>query len=32
LYILNKDRIIVGKNLVAEQLETMFERELKKLK
>lgn len=32
LYILNKDRIIVAKNLVAEQLETIFERELKKLK
>ena len=31
LYILNKDRIIVAKNLVAGQLETMFERELKKL-
>lgn len=32
LYILNKDRIIVAKNLVAGQLETVFERELKKLK
>lgn len=32
LYILNKDRIIVAKNLVAGQLETIFERELKKLK
>ncbi len=32
LYVLNKDRIIVAKNLVAEQLETVFERELKKLK
>ncbi len=31
LYVLNKDRIIVAKNLVAGQLETMFERELKKL-
>lgn len=29
LYLLNKDRIIVAKNLVAGQLETMFERELK---
>jgi len=29
LYLLNKDRIIVGKNLVAGQLETMFEKELK---
>jgi len=32
LYILNKDRTIVAKNLVAGQLETMFEKELKKLK
>lgn len=32
LYVLNKDRIIVAKNLVAGQLETVFERELKKLK
>lgn len=31
LYILNKDRTIVAKNLKAEQLETVFERELKKL-
>lgn len=29
LYLLNKDRIIIAKNLVAGQLETMFERELK---
>lgn len=29
LYILNKDRIIVAKNLVAGQLEAVFERELK---
>ncbi|MBK8968098.1 MAG: redoxin domain-containing protein [Lewinellaceae bacterium] len=29
LYLLNKDRIIIEKNLVAGQLETMFERELK---
>ena len=32
LYILNKDRTIVSKNLHAEQLEEVFERELKKLK
>ncbi len=32
LYILNKDRIIVAKNLVAGQLEKIFERELKKIK
>lgn len=32
LYVLNKDRIIVSKNLHAEQLEEVFERELKKLK
>ncbi|MCC6462312.1 MAG: redoxin domain-containing protein [Saprospiraceae bacterium] len=32
LYILNKDRTIIAKNLVAEQLETVFERELRKLK
>ncbi len=31
LYLLNKDRIIVAKNLVAGQLETMFERELRKI-
>lgn len=31
LYILNKDRTIVAKNLKPEQLETIFERELKKL-
>lgn len=31
LYILNKDRIIVGKNLHANQLEEVFERQLKKL-
>lgn len=30
LYVLNKDRIIVAKNLHAEQLEEVFERELKK--
>ncbi|MFN0015464.1 MAG: redoxin domain-containing protein [Saprospiraceae bacterium] len=30
LYVLNKDRIIVGKNLAAGQLETVFEREMKK--
>lgn len=30
LYVLNKDRIIVAKNLVASQLEMIFERELKK--
>lgn len=29
LYILDKDRIIIAKNLVAGQLETVFERELK---
>ena len=32
LYILNKDRIIVAKNLKAEQLEEVFQRELKKVK
>jgi peroxiredoxin len=32
LYVLNKDRIIVGKNLHANQLEQMFEKELKKMK
>ncbi|GAB4494885.1 MAG: hypothetical protein OHK0019_22460 [Saprospiraceae bacterium] len=32
LYILNKDRIIVAKNLHAEQLEEVFQRELKKMK
>ena len=32
LYVLNKDRTIVGKNLKAEQLETIFEREFKKMK
>jgi peroxiredoxin len=32
LYVLNKDRTIVAKNLKAEQLETIFERELKKIK
>lgn len=32
LYLLNRDRIIVSKNLHAEQLEEVFERELKKLK
>lgn len=32
LYVLNKDRTIVAKNLKPEQLETIFERELKKLK
>ncbi len=31
LYILNKDRTIVAKNLHAEQLEEVFERELKKV-
>ncbi len=30
IYVLNKDRIIVGKNLHPNQLETIFERELKK--
>ncbi|MEQ1743851.1 MAG: redoxin domain-containing protein [Saprospiraceae bacterium] len=30
LYVLNKDRIIVGKNLAAGQLETVFEREMKR--
>jgi hypothetical protein len=29
LYVLNKDRTIVAKNLKAEQLETIFNRELK---
>ena len=32
LYILNKDRVIVAKNLHAEQLEEVFQRELKKMK
>jgi peroxiredoxin len=32
MYLLNKDRIIVAKNLHANQLEQLFERELKKLK
>ena len=32
LYVLNKDRTIVAKNLKAEQLETIFEREMKKIK
>lgn len=32
LYVLNKDRIIVGKNLHANQLEQVFEREMKKMK
>lgn len=32
LYLLNKDRIIVGKNLHANQLEQLFEKELKKMK
>lgn len=32
LYVLNKDRIIVAKNLKSEQLETIFERELRKMK
>lgn len=32
LYILNKDRTIIAKNLHPEQLEEMFERELKKMK
>ena len=31
IYVLNKDRIIVGKNLHPNQLETIFERELRKL-
>ncbi len=31
IYVLNKDRIIVGKNLHPNQLETIFERELKKI-
>jgi hypothetical protein len=31
LYVLNKDRIIVAKNLHAEQLEPIFEREMGKL-
>jgi peroxiredoxin len=31
LYVLNKDRVIVAKNLNADQLETIFERELRKL-
>ncbi len=32
IYVLNKDRIIVGKNLHPDQLSTIFERELKKMK
>ncbi len=32
IYVLNKDRIIVGKNLHPNQLETIFERELRKMK
>ena len=32
LYVLNKDRIIVAKNLHAEQLEEVFQRELAKMK
>lgn len=32
MYLLNKDRIIVAKNLHANQLEQMFEKELKKMK
>lgn len=32
IYVLNKDRIIVGKNLHPDQLETIFNRELKKMK
>lgn len=32
LYVLNQDRIIIGKNLHANQLEEIFERELKKIK
>lgn len=32
LYVLNKDRVIVAKNLQANQLEQIFERELRKLK
>jgi peroxiredoxin len=32
LYVLNKDRTIIGKNLHANQLEQIFEREMKKLK
>lgn len=32
LYVLNKDRTIIAKNLVAGQLETIFEREMKKMK
>jgi peroxiredoxin len=32
LYVLNKDRTIVAKNLVAEQLEVIFERELRKIR
>ncbi len=32
IYVLNKDRIIVGKNLHPDQLPTIFERELKKMK
>ena len=30
LYVMDKDRILVGKNLHANQLEQVFERELKK--
>ena len=32
IYVLNKDRIIIGKNLHPNQLETVFEREFKKMK
>jgi peroxiredoxin len=32
LYLLNKDRTIIGKNLHANQLEAMFEKEFKKMK
>jgi peroxiredoxin len=32
LYVLNKDRIIVGKNLHPDQLEEVFEREFRKMK
>jgi peroxiredoxin len=31
IYVLNKDRIIIGKNLHPNQLDTVFERELKKM-
>ena len=30
LYVLNKDRVIIAKNLHADQLEEVFQRELKK--